>query len=75
MFLRADKDNVDRSMDLWNLFACASGLHINIAKSSLVACTEADLEALGWQGRVVQRGEITCHLGYLVGMDGSLELF
>lgn len=30
---------------------------------------EFDLEALGWQGRVVHTQNIVCHLGYPVGTD------
>ena len=56
-------------MLVWNQFALASGLHINWRKSSLISCTERDLECLGWQGSVVKKGSIFRHLGYPLGMN------
>ena len=47
MFLQASRENLEKGMLVWNQFALASGLHINWRKSSLISCTERDLECLG----------------------------
>ncbi|MCO5602437.1 hypothetical protein L7F22_056569 [Adiantum nelumboides] len=69
MFLNANNANIGRVMEAWSLFALASGLHINTQKSALHSCTKIDLQGLGWQGLVVPRGTIVCHLGYPIGVD------
>ena len=56
-------------MLVWNQFALASGLYINWRKSSLISCTERDLECLGWQGFVVKKGSIFRDLEYPLGMN------
>ena len=47
MFLQASKENHERSMQVWDQFALASGLHINWRKSRLIYCMESDFECLG----------------------------
>ena len=69
MFLQASRENLEKGMLVWNRFALASGLHINWRKSSLISCTERDLECLRCQGSVVKKGSIFRHLGYPVGMN------
>ncbi|MCO5600621.1 hypothetical protein L7F22_054736 [Adiantum nelumboides] len=71
MFLKASKVNIDRAMAAGSLFAKACGLHINPHKSGLLSCTESDLLAFGWQGRVVPCGTIVRHLGYPIEVDVS----
>ncbi|MCO5609522.1 hypothetical protein L7F22_063750 [Adiantum nelumboides] len=58
MFLKTDRKNIRRAMDIWNLFALAFGLYINTTKSAVISCTEQDLLALGWQGEVLIHGYI-----------------
>ena len=36
LFLKAVLDNIAEAMEVWNVFALASGLHINILKSMLI---------------------------------------
>ena len=71
MFLQASKENLERSMQVWDQFALASGLYINWRKSRLISCTESDLECLGWRGSVITRGSIYRHLGYPMDVDVS----
>ena len=47
MFLQASKENLERSMQVWDQFALTSGLHINLNKSRLISCMESDLECVG----------------------------
>ena len=47
MFLQASRENLEKGMLVWNQFALASGLNINWRKSSLISCTERNLECLG----------------------------
>ena len=63
MFLHASREKLEKGMLVWNQFALPSRLHINWRKSSLISCTERDLECLGWQGSVVKKGSIFRHLG------------
>ena len=74
MFLQASIENLGRSMQVWDQFALASGLHINWRKSSVISCTESDLECLGLQGSVITRGSIYPHLGYPLGVDVANRL-
>ena len=53
MFLQASRENLEKGMLVWNRFALAFRLHISWRKSSLISCTERDLECLGWEGSVV----------------------
>ena len=53
MFLQASKENLERSMHVWDQFSLALRLHINWKKSSLISCMKSDLECLGWQGLVI----------------------
>ena len=69
MFLQASKENLERSMQVWNQFALASGLYINWRKSRFISGTESDLECLGWRGSVITRGSIYRHLNYPLGVD------
>ena len=69
MFLQASKENLKKSMQVWDQFALASGLYINWRKSRLISCTESDLECLGWRGSMITRGSIYRHLGYPLGID------
>ena len=57
MFLHASKQNLERSIQVWDQFALASRLHINWRKSHLISCTESDLECLGWRGSVITRDQ------------------
>ena len=49
--------------------ALASRLHINWRKSSLVSCTERDLETLGRQGSVVRKVSDFLTLGVSIGNE------
>ena len=71
LFLKAVPDNIAKAMDVWNVFALASGLHINMQKSLLIRCTEQNLVDLGWCGRILDQGKICRHLGYPIGVDIS----
>ena len=61
-------ENLEKGMLVRNQFALASELHLNWRKSSIVSCTESDLECLGWQGFVVMKDYIR-YLGYPLGMN------
>ena len=71
LFLKAEPDNIAKAMEVWNVFALASGLHINMRKSMLIRCTESDLVDLGWCGQILDRGNVCRHLGYPIGVDIS----
>jgi hypothetical protein len=71
LFLKAQPSNIAKAMDVWNVFALASGLHINMQKSLLIRCTEQHLVDLGWCGRILDQGKICRHLGYPIGVDIS----
>ena len=49
--------------------ALASRLCINWRTSRLISSTKRDLECLGWQRSVVQKGSIFLHLGYTVRLN------
>ena len=69
LFLKALPDNIAKAMEVWKVFALASGLHINMRKSLLIRCTERDLVDLGWSGQILDRGKVCRHLGYPIGVD------
>ncbi len=71
MFLGATPSNIATATKMWELFALASGLKVNMHKSVLISCTERDILNLGWPGKMVTRGEICRHLGYPIGVDVS----
>ena len=71
LFLKAHPSNIAKAMEVWKVFALASGLHINMHKSLLIRCTEQDLVNLGWSGRILDKGKICRHLGYPIGVDIS----
>ena len=71
LFLKATPDNIAKAMEVWNVFALASGLHINMQKSMLIRCTESDLVDLGWGGQILDPGNVCRHLGYPIGVDIS----
>lgn len=51
MFLQAYKEKLQKTMQVWDQFALASGFHINWRKSRPISCTKTDLESLGLNGR------------------------
>ena len=71
MFLAPIRENICKTIDVWELFSNASGLRINMHKFVLISCTEQDVLGLGWSGRIVHRGMICRHLGYPIGVDVS----
>ena len=71
MFLAPIRENICKTIDVWELFSNASRLRINMHKFVFISCTEQDVLGLGWSGRIVHRGMICRHLGYPIGVDVS----
>ena len=69
LFLKVKPNNIAISMEVWNAFALASKLHINMQKSMLIRCTESDLVDLGWCGQILDQGNVCRHLGYPIGVN------
>ncbi|MCO5595144.1 hypothetical protein L7F22_049182 [Adiantum nelumboides] len=68
VFLKANNVNVLRCMAALGKFFVASGLHINMLKSSFIDVSAIDFNALIWGRKRLPKGHIFRYLGYPIGV-------
>lgn len=69
LFSQANNVHLAKCMEILGMFSLATGLNLNIEKSTLINLTASNFESLIWHGKKLSTGYVFRHLGYPVAVN------